>query len=764
MSSNAEPQPLVRAAPLAAAPPVVGLEGGGGLGPADAWRIIKQRKWLVILTFVLLYLLVCGVTFVVYQYFPAYTSEALIEMLPVREGPLSLNELRVEPNVIKTQLETEARKLKSRRLVGDVLKLPQVKETNFYKWYDGDLLQMQDDLASMLVSAPVPESTLVRVSLATRTRSDATLIIQKLIDAYLAESRTRTKDEMGQRSESLKETLKKKESELRLLGDDIARFRESTEAPQLESSRERTAYNLSQLQLDLSQVQLAATRVQAQLDQVRATGTGQAPLTAEMRIIIESDPVLRFWRQQVESLDIEIRVSAKTLGENHRATALLVERRQSIYEKETAKREELIDDLRQRQLEVLTQELASLNAQEGRLQDQIQEMEARQRDVDRNILRYGNMVATEERLRQEIKDISKGVTEAEHMVGDRSREVRMALVQPPIDAVKPSRPDVVFYLGGGFVLALLGSIGLAFLRELTDTAIRTPLDIIRHGNLSVLGTIPLIDDEEADVDEIEHATRGAPNSLVAEAFRRVRTNLTFSGPPESQRCLLITSPRPGDGKTAIAVNLAVTLAQGNQRVLLIDCNFRRPGVRNVFAGTRAEGLSNILIGRGRLEELTSRTELPNLDVLTSGPMPPTPSDLLGGPYMRQVIAESLARYDRVILDGPPALLISDALVLATLVDGVVLVARAVNSSKGALRRARDQLEGVNARIVGAILNGVQARAGGYFRQQYREFYDYTTDEAAPFELPGAGPPGGPTEISADGDGSPGGPRPDDENR
>ncbi|HEX9109734.1 MAG TPA: CpsD/CapB family tyrosine-protein kinase, partial [Longimicrobiales bacterium] len=193
------------------------------------------------------------------------------------------------------------------------------------------------------------------------------------------------------------------------------------------------------------------------------------------------------------------------------------------------------------------------------------------------------------------------------------------------------------------------------------------------------------------------------------------------------------------GKTAVAINLAVTLAQGGQRVLLIDCNFRRPGIRAAFKRTRPEGLSNVLVAQLPFAQAVTHSELANLDILTSGPMPPNPAELLGSTQMRALLTTARQTYDRVLLDGPPCLLISDALVLATETDAVLLVARAANSSKGALRRAREQFTRLNARVIGAILNGVQARAGGYFHEQYREFYEYTNDEVIPHELP-AGPP------------------------
>jgi capsular exopolysaccharide synthesis family protein len=400
--------------------------------------------------------------------------------------------------------------------------------------------------------------------------------------------------------------------------------------------------------------------------------------------------------------------------------------------------------VRARQVELLRMQLAQTRNVQAHLLEQLDEVRAQERDLDRNIMTYEQMLQDEERLINQLDEVGLKLTEAEHAMGDESR-ARLHLRQRPEEAIEPTRPQYVAYLGGGLILALAGGIGLAFLRELTDQAVRTPVDVARFCRLSVLGCIPLLDDEEAEeVEEIEDAVRKAPHSLIAEAFRRTRTNLQFSGPAESQRTLLLTSPGPGDGKTAVAINLATTLAHGNLRTLLIDCNFRRPAIRTAYAGTRPEGLSNVLIGQGKVEDFITRTDLPTLDVLSSGPMPPTPAELLGSARMRELIQQAAKLYDRVILDGPPTLLISDATVLAMQVDGVVLVARAEENTRGALRRAREQLEGINARIVGVILNGVKTRAGGYFKRQYREFYDYTSEETIPAELPGppSEPPAG----------------------
>lgn len=714
-------------------PPAAPETPAPGLG--DALRVVSQRKLTIIITFVVLYLLILGATFVVRVYFPQYTSEALIELEPPtmigKQDPEQLM-----PDMMRQQLETEARKLKQLALMFDVLKQPEIKQTQFYKWYEPDIAKAAFELQKYLACAPIQGANLIRVSLSVQDRKEAKLIVNTIVDRYRSKFVDQSKEEVYDRLQALKNSQGQLESRRDALRKDMNRFREASEMPAIEQERGTTALAIAELQSQLTQYDATATSLQAQLDSMKDIPVNELPITPEMRLVIESDPILRYYRSNVEGLDVTIASQRMTLGEGHRDVRRLNLTRQGWSEKEISKREELVNDIRERQIEAVRKDLASAQKIILRLQEQLQSEEAKQRDLDRNAQRYSQMRADEELLLKEIEQINTMVNQAEHAYSDeRTRSRRLTVVQHAEEAIKPSRPDYWVFLGGGAVAALLGAAGLAFLREFTDKAIRTPIDVVRAGHLSVLGNVPQIDEEQADLDSIEQATRQAPQSLVAEAFRQIRTNLLFSGPLESQRSMLITSPAPGDGKTAVAINLAVTLAQSNQRVLLIDCNFRRPAIREAFANTKREGLSNILIGQGKLADFVTRTDVPNFDVLTSGPMPPTPADLLGSTYMRDLIAEAVRTYDRVLLDGPPALLVSDALVLATMVDGVVLVARAVNNTKGALKRTRDQLERINARIIGAILNGVQARAGGYFRRQYREFYEYASEGTIPAELP-----------------------------
>lgn len=741
--------------PVSYAPAQIQVDQEGpSLTPADFWRIIKQRKWLVAISFVVLSLLVLLGTFITWRYFPAYPAEALLELLPPRDVT-KITEEMVNPENMRLLMETEAQKIAQPSIFQDVLALPEVKDTSFYQWYSSfeDCL---DDMKRLVSVAPIPDSRLIRIRIALRSKAEAKLVAEKVVEQYLRrftsgeqDSKRRTLDDFKAQRENITKERDQKRQEM-------VAFRNAANIPAIQGATVEIT-QISNIGAKISELRGYEAVLRSRLDLIRgASNPDMLPVTAEMRLILEGDPIIRFNRTQVETLDIQIEtfLASGRVGENHRDIVTLKAQREQYYQKEIQRREEVLDDLRERQLDEVKSELAQVTSTISQFVDELAAAEAKQQDLDEAIVRYRQMDDDYVRMEKSLLDIEEKVREAQLAVDTSPRQPRLSQFQAPREAVWPSRPSLILFLGGGFVASLLGALGLAFLRELTDTAIRTPLDIRNSAQLSFLGAIPLIDYEEAEVEDIELATRQAPQSLVAEAFRSVRAQLMFSGPTESQRVLLLTSSGPGDGTTACAINLAVTFAQSNQRVLLIDCNFRRPAMRASFRNTKSEGLSNVLIGQRKLADVISHTELPNLDVVTTGPMPPSPGELLGSSYMADLIREAAQSYDRVILDGPPVLLVSDSLVLSTLADGVIIVARAVQNTKGEVRRAREQIQRCGGRVIGGILNGVQYRAGGYMKQQFREFYDYTSDEAVQREMlggPAEGEKEGPAKPPADAD-------------
>ncbi len=744
MSTVNDAQQMVMSGQQPLAQPMQGAgvdAGGAGITAADVWRIVKQRKLLIGVLFCLFYAMVVAATFLVYRYAPMWTSAAYVRLIPPADPDALLGQAYLPKDYILRQLATEAAKIESANVLTEVLKDPKIKQTAYYQSFgQGDAHRFEEcltDLKDQVSAAPMRDTYLISVSASMPKASEATLFVSTVVSKHLQMSRSDVTDEGQERINTLKNRRDQLETTLQKKREDIAAARSERDMPALESDRQVQVQQISLLNNTLAELKARDADIAAQLDTIRGVDPRNLPLPAEMKVMIENDPLLRFYRQQGERLDIELSVMAKNrLGKEHRLYRELDSQRAEYLQMEAARRDELTQDYRARQVESLRQEQARMERMMIEVREQLAEHEARQEDIDQTIQKLAGWEKDEEMLEGELKQIGMQLLDAQSQLDMQKKEGRLKLAIPARDPTRPSRPRLVTWLAGGMFLSGLAAVGLAFLREFTDQALRTPIDVARYGHLAVLGCIPLLDEEEADIDEVEDATRQAPQSIIAEAFRQVRAHLTFSGPTESQRTLLITSPRPEDGKTAVAINLAVTFAQANERTLLIDCNFRRPGVRQAFQNTRSEGLSNVLIGQEQLDKLATRSELPNLDILTTGPMPPNPAELLGSRAMQDLLEKTKGQYDRVIIDGPPCLLITDALVVARLCDAVVLVARAVHGTKGTLKRAREQFGRIGARVIGAVLNGVQSRPGGYFRQQYREFYDYTDEEVVMRELPG----------------------------
>lgn len=211
-------------------------------------------------------------------------------------------------------------------------------------------------------------------------------------------------------------------------------------------------------------------------------------------------------------------------------------------------------------------------------------------------------------------------------------------------------------------------------------------------------------------------------SPIAEAYKALRTNIQFSLTDANGglKVLMITSSGPGEGKSTTAANLAVTMAHSDQRVLLVDCDLRRPVIHRAFGLVNGKGLTNILVEGIDYKRLVQTTFVENLGVITSGPKPPNPSELLGSTRMRALIDRLKESFDTVIMDSPPALPVTDAAVLSKLVGGVILVAEYGQTTYDSIAQTKSLLEKVNARLLGVVLNGVPANHREYYYYAYQE--------------------------------------------
>lgn len=308
-----------------------------------------------------------------------------------------------------------------------------------------------------------------------------------------------------------------------------------------------------------------------------------------------------------------------------------------------------------------------------------------------------------------------------------------------------------------FIVSLVAGVGLAFLLDYLDDSVKTSDDITRHLGLPTLALIPHYMTSDRKKALAAANTNGAPpstslitleerHSPMAEAYRHLRTSLLFSSAGKPPQSILVTSSQPSEGKTTTAVNTAITLAQSDADVVIIDCDLRRPRLHSYFDLENTKGLTNYLSGERNTENLIKQCrDLPRLKIITSGPIPPNPTELLSSNEMRNLLQFLRGRYKHVIIDSPPAISFTDAAILSTIVDGVVLVAMANKSSIHLMRRFKQRLGTIGARIYGVVLNGLKSGSVDYdyYGSGYYDYYGSVDDAAAVVETNGVAQNGKP---------------------
>jgi capsular exopolysaccharide synthesis family protein len=326
------------------------------------------------------------------------------------------------------------------------------------------------------------------------------------------------------------------------------------------------------------------------------------------------------------------------------------------------------------------------------------------------------------------------------------------LVDDALEPVRPIRPRTLLNVLIGLLLGVVTGVAFSWLRERLDSSLKTPDDLEDKLGLTFLGLLPQLEGSDAPRYGSRRARRRAssaavvdgphelivhnrPLSGVAEAARAIRTNLLFMNPDRPYKKLLVTSAAPSEGKTTVACSIAIALAQGGQRVCIVDCDLRRPRLHRIFGRAGESGVTNVLVGDATLEEVIRPTGIDNLWSVPAGPAPPNPADMLHSERFRRFIQELGERFDRVVIDSPPVVAVTDSAIISTFVDGTVFVVRAFETSRHLSAQGLRALRDVDAPIVGAVLNAVNLNRHEY--SYYYHYYYYKREGYAAKPSPGA---------------------------
>jgi capsular exopolysaccharide synthesis family protein len=698
---------------------------------ADAWRVIRQNVWLIIAFLILSIGVGIGAYYLLAKYSPEYTSKGLIGVNPgVKFNPLDSSTGPTDMQSLQVEQRTQANMLKNEALYAKVLeKSTEIKETAWYRQF-ANVEDAKRDLKNNLAVSPYPDTKLIGVSFPYKNARDAQKVVYEVVNQHILDQQEIGRAKQLQKSVLLNSMKAQYQSSLADIGNELREKSISLNidgmgVPGRLSAKEVELGELVRRQMEIS---ANASTAKAMYESMAAqVQKGEVPAKVEEYVMRE--PTVMNAKAQLDQIEMTLQSYGTTLGpENQRIRQLNQQKEWVTRKLEDAKSEAkmmagsaMLDGIKEQAmqseqaLDSINKRIAAVKADMGELQAKMNVFMTR-KDQERNIL-------------EEMKKIDAELSGLQQINLAQDLAAVSWMSQPDVPG-KMSFPDLKMTLGMAIFLGLAASIGIAFLRELLDTSVRSPRDIARVGQISLIGMIPDVDDDPQAVGgRLPLVISDAPTSMTAEQFRQLRTRLQHSASLDTTRSILITSPGPGDGKTTVATNLAAGLALNGRRILLVDSNFKRPELHKIFGVGNDRGFSSVLAALDNFDDAAKQTKVPNLSVMGTGPKPANPTELMESQLLIDFIDRALKDYDHVIFDSGPILLSSETTAMAPRVDGVVTVVRAKASSRGILQRTRDTLRQLKAEHLGVVLNGVRATGGGYYGRNIKTYYAYQNGNA-----------------------------------
>ena len=573
-----------------------------------------------------------------------------------------------------------------------------------------------DAFLGRLTVSPVANSRLVFISIASPNPEMAAKLANAHASQYIEQNlQSRflsTKEASDWLAEQLATERKRlEESELAL-----QKYRETGNAVALEDQQNIVVQRLTDLNAAYTKARTERIEKEALYSQLKGLQNDQSALDSFPAIL--SNTFIQQLKTQLTDL---LRQQAQSpFGEKHPEMVKLTSAIQSAEARLAGEIAKVVQSVRN--------EFLSAEAQERSLASALEAQKGDALALNRTGIEYGVLRREAESNRQ-IYDALMQRSKETGITGElKTSNIRIVdEAEVPRGPVRPNTSrDLMLGLLGG----LVAGIGLAFFVDYLDNRIKNPDEIKHFLGLSFLGLVPGLADKEVGKGQSPILTEVLPQNF-AEAFRVIRTNVLFSTAEEGARSVLVTSTQPREGKTVVAANLAIALAQSGQRILLLDADMRKPRQHNLMKLSQSPGLSSLLVGKAKANDTVQKSAVGNLWVLPAGPAPPNPAELLGSIRFKELMKSLGQHFEWIVVDSPPVMAVTDASVIAHHTTGVVFVIGSEQVNRYATRTAVEQLRGSKATILGAVLNRVNIRRNPYYyaryyKHDYAEYYSTGT--------------------------------------
>ena len=744
-------QSMVLSGPQSLRPPVETLDvSAEEVQPLlDYWNAISKRRWLVLSCLLIIFTTVAIGTL---KKKPIYEGKTIIEIDIEQPNVLNFQEvLQLTTVDIDAYRGTQYEILQSRTLAEHVVdKLKLYRYPEFYKAHvlfglmqvDPDRIPKASDpdppdrsmnayrntvsnFISNIDVSPVRRSNLVEVSFYSENPEMAARIANELCNTYILQNLQVKWDETTKASEWLSGQLVGIKANLEKSEDKLQAYARANSIIFVEEKQNLVNERLKQLQEEFTKAQTVRFEKESLYNLVQAGGLQDLPGVLDNHLIQDLTSQMSGLEQKYADL------TATVKPEYPKAIALKkqIDSLQATLNREKKNlAQNIIDSYR------------SALTNEKYLEQELNEQKKIVNDIDEKSIQYNILKREVDTNKQLYDGLLTRMKEAAVSAGVQASNIRI------VDAAEvpkgPVKPRVFLNLALGLMLGLAVGVGLAFLQEYLDNTLKTADEVERLLRLPSLGLLPdYIGNGKASGEELALVNHGNDGTLAPavqtgrepiEAYRTLRTSILLSANPVP-KMLLITSALPSEGKTTVTVNLGATLASLGSKVVIVDCDMRRPCCHRSTGVENRPGFVRCLTGHvGLAEAILPVPGVPNLSVIPCGPIPPNPAEVLSSPLTADLLRRLRSQFEYVLLDSPPLLTVSDSRILSTLTDAVVLVTRAYSTPFDLVRRARGLLYNAGARILGVALNSVDARkqgSSGYglYRHGYGYGYGYEQD-------------------------------------
>ena len=714
---------------------------GDGLGESEAHlmdyvRTIYRRRWIALTTLAVLFV---GVAVYTFSVTPVFEGRVQLLLEPENPNVVSFKEVIEQEKATSEYYQTQYTILRSRALARrtiDALKLWDHPEFDGAEGWVSGLFsgagkevntpaatetaaqsRTVDAYLRQLSVSPVRNSRLVNVQFTSTSPDLAANIANTLAKQYIDQnleykflSTKEASDWLGQQLAVERKKLEDSEQALQ-------RYREKGDAVALEDRQNIVVQRLADLNTAYTRARTDRFEKEALYNQLKSLENDRTALDTFPAIL--SNSFIQQLKGQLADLQRQQAQMADRLGEKHPDMIKLNSAIQNTEAKLVGEISKVVQSVRNEFLSAQAQERSLAGALEGQKTDAL--------SLNRKGIEYGVLRRETESNKQMYEALLQRAKETG--ISGELKTSNIRVVDRAEIPRNPVRPKKLVNLMLGLFGGLMAGVSLAFFVEYLDNRIKNPDEIKQFLGLSFLGLVPGMRAQDLEEGRSPLITDAVPQNF-AEAFRGIRSSVVFSSAEEGSRSVVVTSTQPSEGKTVVAANLAMSLAQAGQRILLIDGDMRKPRIHELLKLKQDPGLSSLLVGRAKANDAVQKSGVNNLWVLPAGPNPPNPAELLGSTRFRDLLKTLLEHFDWLVIDAPPVMAVTDAPVIAHRTTGVVFVIGSEQVNRHTARTAIDLLLGSKATILGAVLNRVNVQKNPYYYSHYykREYAGYYSSE------------------------------------